>query len=161
MAEAEPICTSLYHQVWVDIVLTTVSQRTIKNSLVLTLRAFLRRKADKVIMTMVTLPDKDSNITHLSPQTLIYQPRKLSQEWTASIRTPPATRATLISSNAALRDCPTTIPTTAADPTTTDDEQPPASSNLTPSDDNTPDSFSLFIHEWNIFYHEFVHSTTY
>jgi len=46
-------------------------------------------------------------------------------------------------------------------PMTTDNEQLPAPSNLTPSDNNTPDSFSLFIHEWKIFYHKLVYSATY
>jgi len=52
------------------------------------------------------------------------------------------------------------IPTTAADPNATDDEQQMAHSTSTLLDDNTPDSFSLFITEWNIFYNEFIQAPT-
>ncbi len=110
---------------------------------------------------MVTLPDNPRTTPHLPLTTHSHQPRKPSPEVNASIFPPPTTCCTpLFSRNTTLRDRSTTIPTTAAASDAVDNEQTPAHSTSPHSDDTTTDSLSLFLHEWNISYNEFVRSST-
>jgi len=46
--------------------------------------------------------------------------------------------------------------TAIASPNAIEDEQPPASLTPTNLDDNTPESLSSFLQEWNTFYKKFV-----
>ncbi len=131
-----------------------------KNSPVLNLRAFLHRKADKGIMTMVTLPGDPITTTHLTLPMHPHQPFQTLQDLNALIPMLTTTRKHPLSSDAILHDCPTMITTTAAASNAVDDEQLHANSSLSLLDDTSPDSFPL-PQEWTQFYNEFVQSPTY
>jgi len=82
------------------------------------------------------------------------------QDLTASNLTLSLTCTPLLSLVAILRDCPMMITMTAAASNAVDNEQPPTHPISSLLDKFNPDSFSLFLQDWNTFYNEFIQSTT-
>jgi len=106
-------------------------------------------------MTMVTLRvNPTTTACTLTPLT-ISLPFPVSTEPSESIPTTCTTRNKLSLQHAALRDSPTTVPTTAAPSGAADDDQP-FSSVLSKNDDI--DERTTLLQEWNIFYSEYVQS---
>jgi len=144
-----------------DIVWYTRRPRTHKNSLVLKLRVFLHRKANKVIMTMVTLigkPVKSSspstNLTFHISQRLPPAPNLSSstQRYPETHMPPPLT---------CLRDIPTSVPTTAA--ATDDDDGARCLCRHPESITDEDANLTLTLidpHKWNNFCNEFLRFVT-
>jgi len=128
-------------------VLATQQPEHVKNSPILNLWAFLCRKADKVITTMVTLPDNPTTPTHLSPSMHLHYPCQPSQELILSIPMPPTTTTHPFSSTAILCDCPTTIPTTTAASNATNDDETQSQSTSMLAEENTPETTATFLHK--------------
>jgi len=113
-------------------------------------------------MTMATLSVQPVNITCILPLTTLPQPRLVSTESIASIRTTCTTSTTsFLRQSAVLRESPTTDPMTAAPSGVDDDERSQSDSSPVPSNQSPTAITPTFLQEWNEFYNEFINSSNY
>jgi len=132
-----------------------------KKSPVLNLWAFLHRKADKVIMTMVTLLVNPTISTCVLTPATLHQACPSSLELIILIPKTCTTSTQFFSQSNSLWDSPTTVPMTAATSAAADDEQPPSHSLLALLEEDTMTITPAFLKQWNAFYIEFVQTNWY
>jgi len=113
-------------------------------------------------MTMATLSEKSIPTTCILPTPTCPHRRLVSNESIVSIRTTSTTSTTsYLCQSAALRDSPTTVPTTAASSGVDDDDRPRSDSSPAPMKEAPTALPQTFLQEWNAFYREFVNSDNY